>query len=30
MKKINEMIGKKVIVRSHEAGVYYGILNEFE
>lgn len=30
MKKIEEMIGKKVIARSCEAGVYYGILNEFD
>lgn len=30
MKAIEKLIGKKVIIRSYGAGVFYGILNEVE
>ena len=30
MKAINNLIGKKVIIRSYGAGVFYGTLNEIE
>ena len=30
MKAINNLIGKRVIVRAHGAGVFYGTLNEVE
>lgn len=28
MEKVNEMIGKRVIIRATNAGVFYGILEE--
>lgn len=30
MKAIKKLIGKKVIIRSYGAGVFYGVLNEVE
>lgn len=30
MKAIEKLVGKKVIIRSYGAGVFYGILNEYE
>lgn len=30
MKAIENLIGKRVVVRAHGAGVFYGILNEVE
>ena len=30
MKAINKLIGKKVIIRSYGAGVFFGTLNEVE